>query len=143
MKLLIDTNVVLDYLGVNEGFSEDAEAIFNLALNSEAIELVSASAITDIFYVLRKATQDKTKALMMLKDMRKFIGVLPVTENDIDRAIDRNWKDFEDAVQYTVAESNGVDFIITRDQNGFEEKTVPSMSPKEFLDQLNDGNIII
>ena len=74
MKLLIDSNVILDYLGANQGFSTEAERIFELAIQQKAIELVSASAITDIFYVLRRAFQDREVALEKLKDLRKVIG---------------------------------------------------------------------
>ena len=47
----------------------------------------------------------------------------------------RNWKDFEDAVQYTVAESNGIDCIITRNIKDFEEQEIPCLSPKEFVEK--------
>ena len=139
MKLLIDTNIVLDYLGANIGFSNDAEKIFELALTHKAVELVSASAVTDIYYVLRRAVKDRQEALRKLKDLREVIGILPVLESDIDKAINRNWKDFEDAVQYSVAESNGVDYIITRDVKGYEEKAIPSYSPSHFLEFLKQS----
>ena len=143
MKLLIDSNVVLDYLGANQGFSNEAGQIFELAINRKAIELVSASSITDIYYVLRRAFKDRDVALEKLKDIRTVIGILPVTETDIDHAIRRNWRDFEDAVQYSVAESNGVDFIISRDEKGFEEKTIPCYSPNEFLRLISNGIISV
>ena len=55
MRILLDTNVILDYLGANEGFADDAEALFQLAAERNDIKLVSSSAITDIYYVLRRA----------------------------------------------------------------------------------------
>ena len=51
------------------------------------------------------------------------------------RSEGKDW-DYEDAVQYTVAESNGVDCIITRDKDGFEENVIPCYSPQEFLENL-------
>ena len=87
VKLLIDSNVVLDYLGANQGFNTEAGMIFELAITRKAIELVSASSVTDIFYVLRRAFQDREVALEKLKDIRTVIGILPVTETDIDHAI--------------------------------------------------------
>ena len=146
MKLLIDTNVILDYLSVNQGFQEYAEQVIELGVVGEAIELVSASAITDIYYVLRRALKDKELAMSRLKDLRKIISILPVTEENIDTAINRNWRDFEDAVQYSVAEANHVDYIITRNVNDFEEQKILSMEPKEFMEKVwntlkmnNDG----
>ena len=55
MRVLLDTNIVLDYLGANQGFTEDAEKVFDLATKRKDIKLVSSSAITDILYVLRRA----------------------------------------------------------------------------------------
>ena len=55
MRVLVDTNVILDFLGANQGFSEEAEAFFVLAENRKDIKLVSSSAITDIVYVLKRA----------------------------------------------------------------------------------------
>lgn len=136
MRILIDTNVVLDFLSVNEGFENDAAQIFELAVENKAVELVSASAITDLYYVLRKRYQSTEEAQDKLENLRKYLHVLPVTESDIDRAMRRRWKDFEDAVQYTVAETNHVDYIITRDRKGYEESAIPVMAPKEFIEKI-------
>lgn len=116
MKVLLDTNVVLDYLGANEGFTEDAENVFLLAEQRKDIKLVSSSAITDILYVLKRAVKDPLLVRRKYESLRKRIRILAVTEYDIDKAFSREWKDFEDAVQYTVAESNNVDCIVTRNK---------------------------
>lgn len=137
MRLLLDTNVVLDYLSVNAGFQKEAEKIISLAVEGDAVELVSASAVTDIYYILRRALKDKNEVMERLSDIRKLIHILPVTEENIDMAMKRNWNDFEDAVQYTVAESNHVDYIITRNVKDFEEHTIPSMTPIDFLDSVD------
>lgn len=135
MRILLDTNIILDYLGANQSFSDEAEAVFDLANERKDIKFVSSSAVTDILYVLRRAVKDKDEVRNKFKALRSHIDILPVTGADIDKAFDRNWKDFEDAVQYTVAESNGVDCIITRNKNDFEETAIPSMTPAEFLDK--------
>lgn len=137
MKVLLDTNIVLDYLGANQGFTEDAEKVFELASRRNDIKLVSSSAITDIVYVLRRAVKDRDIVKRKYASFRKRISILAVTEQDIDRAFDRDWKDFEDAVQYTVAESNGVDCIITSNKNDFEEQQIPCYLPQEFIDRFS------
>lgn len=133
MRLLLDTNVVLDYFGVNEGFGEDAENIIGFAIVGDAIELVSASAITDIYYTAKRRLKSGEKAISLIRELRRYVLTLPVTDADIERAINRNWRDFEDAVQYSVAESNHVDIIITRNKKDFEEQSIPCMTPKEFI----------
>ena len=140
MRVLLDTNIVLDYLGANQGFTEDAEKVFDLATKRKDIKLVSSSAITDILYVLRRAVKDRNLVREKYEDFRKRISILSVTEKDIDTAFARDWKDFEDAVQYTlVAESNGVNCIITRNKADFEEDAIPCYSPKEFLEKYQKG----
>ena len=137
MRVLLDTNIVLDYLGANQGFTEDAEKVFDLAAKRKDLKLVSSSAITDILYVLRRAVKDRELVRRKYESFRKRISILAVTEKDIDKAFARDWKDFEDAVQYTVAESNNVDCIITRNKEDFEENKIPCYSPMEFIEKYS------
>lgn len=134
MKVLLDSNVVLDYLGANQNFTDEAEKVFDLAARRKDIKLVSSSAITDILYVLRRAVKDREAVRRKYESFRKKISILSVTERDIDTAFARNWRDFEDAVQYTVAESNGVDCIVTRNKKDVEEDRIPIYSPTEFVE---------
>ncbi|MBQ4418217.1 MAG: hypothetical protein II870_01160 [Synergistaceae bacterium] len=90
---------MLDYLGANQGFMDDAEKVFELAARRKDIKLVSSSAITDILYVLRRAVKDRELVRRKYESLRKKISILSVTEQDIDNAFARDWKDFEDAVQ--------------------------------------------
>ena len=138
MKVLLDTNVVLDYLGANMGFTEDAEKVFDLASKRKDLKLVSSSAITDILYVLRRAVKDRELVKRKYESFRKKIRILAVTEQDIDKAFARDWKDFEDAVQYTVAETDHVDCIITRNKSDFEEDEIPIYSPREFVEGFSE-----
>ena len=136
MKVLLDTNVILDYLGANFGFTNDAERVFEVASKRNDIKLVSSSAITDIMYVLKRAVKDPKIVKQKYQSLRKRINILPVTEHDIDTAFSRNWKDFEDAVQYTVAESNQVDCIVTRNKKDFEENNISIYTPLEFIEKF-------
>ena len=78
MRVLLDTNIVLDYLGANQGFTEDAEKVFDLATKRKDIKLVSSSAITDILYVLRRAVKDRDLVREKYADFRKRISILSV-----------------------------------------------------------------
>lgn len=136
MKVLLDTNIILDYLGANQGFTDLAEKVFDLATKREDIKFVSSSAITDILYVMRRAVKDRKLIREQYEGLRSKISILPVTEQDIDIAFARDWKDFEDAVQYTVAESNNVDCIVSRNTADFEEHEIPCLSPSEFIERF-------
>ena len=137
MKLLIDTNVILDFALKREPFCEAAIAILDLASECDYIECVSSSAITDIYYTARKVlgneqTQDSIRNLLVIIDS------LSVTKEDILMALDLKWNDFEDAVQYAVAIHNNVDFIISRDDKGFKNSVIPVYKPAEFLELVKD-----
>ena len=54
---LAGSDIVLDYLGANQGITEDAEKVFDLAARRKDIKLVSSPAVTDILYVLRRVVK--------------------------------------------------------------------------------------
>lgn len=140
-RLLIDTNVLLDFLLGRNPFGQPAKEILLLAEEDKTLEFTSASAVTDIYYLLEKAirqsVEEKSEASYLMaqskiKDLISLVSILPVTSMDILHAIDLGWKDFEDAVLYSVALANDIDFIISRDK-GFTGSDIPVMSPEEFL----------
>lgn len=133
MKLLIDTNIILDFLQKREPYYEDASAIFQLSVDNEVIECVTASSITDIYYLVNKEFKDVKKTKERIQDLLELITILDVTNKDIHDAIRSEWKDFEDSLQYIVALHNSVDAIITRNTKDFSESSIPIYSPKEFL----------
>jgi len=142
MRLLIDTNVILDYLLSRGGFSEQAKAIFDLVKYGEHFEVLSSSAVTDIFYHLNKELRDSFQAQDQIRELMEIVAVLTVSERDIRTALDMRWKDFEDAVQYAVALSNHVDAIISRNVKDFEGDEITVMTPGEFLSVIQRGKAL-
>jgi predicted nucleic acid-binding protein len=138
MKVLIDTNIVLDILLKRQPFYENAAKIIVLSENGIIESNVSASAITDIYYIAQKAYKDKQTVLDLIKKILRIISVATVTENNIYQALDLGWNDFEDSVQYTVGESITADYIITRNINDFCNSTIKIVTPEQFLDILNE-----
>ena len=88
MKLLIDTNVILDYLLARTGFQNDANRVFALAAYDETYEYVSSSAITDVFYHVNKELRNSYEAQNKLRELLHIITVLDVTREDIFKALD-------------------------------------------------------
>ena len=79
MKLLIDTNIILDFLQKREPYYEDASAIFQLSVDNEVIECVTASSITDIYYLVNKEFKDVKKTKERIQDLLELITILDVT----------------------------------------------------------------
>ena len=142
MRLLIDTNVILDYLLSREGFREQAKEIFDLVKYGEHFEVLSSSAVTDIFYHLNREFRNSFKAQEQIRELMKIVSILTVSEQDIRTALDMRWKDFEDAVQYAVALSNRVDAVISRNVRDFEGHEIPVMTPDEFLTMIHRGKVL-
>ncbi len=135
MQILIDTNVVLDVLLNRPDFVVNAVNI--LKLPGDAVQkYVSASAITDIYYIARRELKDKEMVRKLLKSLLSVIHVANVTEVNILDAVNSDWSDFEDSVQNSVAESNQISVIITRNKNDYKKSLLKVLSPEEFLNEL-------
>ena len=133
MHVLIDTNVVLDVLLDRPLFVDDAAAILTIP-ESIAYKYISASAITDIYYVAYKELHDKQKVKDIIKRLLSVVRIADVSEENILFALESDWNDFEDSVQNAVAESHNFDAIITRNSADFKNSKLNIFPPKDFLE---------
>jgi predicted nucleic acid-binding protein len=136
MNVLIDTNVVLDILLRREPYYLDAARVSVLSENGHIHGYISASAVTDIFYIARKETKSRDAAFALVSDILKTTRVAAVAESDIFEALKLKWDDFEDSVQYVAGKSVSVEYIITRDPDDFASGSIAAISPGDFLDQF-------
>jgi len=134
MTVLIDANVILDVLLKREDFMLKSSNVLLLSEKEIIDGFVTASSITDIFYITNKTYNDKQKSMGLLKELLKTINIATVSEDEIYRAIDLNWSDFEDAVQYTAGEQIHANYIITRDADGYKNSSIPVINPSDFLE---------
>lgn len=133
MKLLIDTNIILDVLLKREPFCQSGVSVLNLAGRQDIDEYVSASAITDIYYIAYKALKDKSAVRKLLNQTLKVVSVAGVTEKEIRKALELEWNDFEDSVQYSVALLDNMDGIVTRNPYDYGNSEIPVWLPEELL----------
>jgi len=133
MKVLIDTNIILDVLLNRLAFSANSKIVFDLAEQKRFTGFISASAMTDIFYIARKEYKDNEIVYKAIEKLIDLFSVAPVFEKTITDALALRWKDFEDAVQYTVAKENGITHIITRNKNDYKPFDILCMSPEDFI----------
>lgn len=138
MKLLIDTNVVLDLLLKREPFCKEAAEVLNLAQRDEVQEYVSASAITDIYYISQKLIKDKAAVTALLTRLLMVVSVAAVSEREIINALKLAWPDFEDSVQYSVAFFNEMDGLVTRNPSDYKDADIPIFQPRQILQQFSD-----
>lgn len=148
MRLLIDTNIVLDFLLRRNG-TVPAKDLFERALLHGDDEFVTASSVTDIMYIFNLSEEKRNKELpegqkltkhqiamevqRKMESLLSFLKILPVTNANIHEALALKWDDGEDALQYIVALRNNMDVIITRNKKDFADSSIQVMTPDEFL----------
>lgn len=134
MRILIDTNVVLDFLQERQPFVENAAKLFARIDTGEIEGFITATTITNIYYILRKAVGTAV-AENAIAQILNDLNICAVDRAVLEQALDLNFEDFEDAVQYACAVAQNVDTIVTRDAAGFVNAEIPVVLP-EALDTL-------
>ena len=128
MKLLIDTNVILDMVLKRSGYDISME-LFRKVRETGAGAYITASSVTDIFYIIRKETHDISRTYVIMENIFQLVSVLSVTEKDIRDAFGQKWKDFEDCVQYMTGKNSNMDYIITVNGKDYADAMLPVMTP--------------
>lgn len=135
MKLLIDTNVILDMAFQRDGY-DDSMKLFRKIRENGYSACITASSVTDLFYIIRKETHDTKQTYVIMENIFKLVTVLSVTEKDIRDVFGRRWKDFEDCVQYTAGKNNGVDCIITKNRKDYTDTLMPVRTPATWIEEI-------
>jgi predicted nucleic acid-binding protein len=132
MKVLVDTNVILDVLLKRDGLYAESFEVFRLVEQCKIIGCISSSSVTDIFYLIHKAQKDIDAVYRMVENLTAIFTIVPVFESTINSALALRWKDFEDAVQYSAAKENEVDCIVTRNKGDYKISDILCVNPADF-----------
>jgi predicted nucleic acid-binding protein len=135
MRVLLDTNVVLDVLLKREPWQAAAAALWRAVDGARLIAYLPASAVTDIFYVARKLT-DLVRARQAVQVCLDAFNIGTVDRAVLERAQALSGSDYEDNVQIACAEFTGLDAIVTRNPNDYEGSPIAVWSPAECLKNL-------
>lgn len=133
MRILIDTNIVLDVMLKREPFYRMSLEILSLAKRDDVEEHISASAVTDIYYLAYRQLRDKGIVNNLMKELLTVVSVASVFGQEIENAISLEWNDFEDSVQYSVAYLQEMDGIVTRNPNDYKEAKIKVWKPEELI----------
>ena len=135
MRLMIDTNIILDVLLAREPFFKQSKTILTMCENKDIYGFVSASTATNIFDLVRKALGSTDEAYKALGHILNIVKVLTVTNDDVNTAFIRRAKDFEDCLLAVCAVSNKCDGIVTRNKKDFTEFGIALYSPEEIMEK--------
>lgn len=131
MRILLDTNIVIDALSGREPFNAVAEQVFLCCERKGISGYLSGNSMTDIYYLLRKHLPEEA-VRQHIRQLMVLFTVLPVGEVECTIALNSPITDFEDAIQVACAERFGIDYIITRDST-FIQQCAIAITPAAFI----------
>jgi predicted nucleic acid-binding protein len=135
MRLLIDANIILDVLQNRAEFVEASSLIWKLCETDRATGYVSTLTFANLVYIMRKElAPDKIEEVF--QKLNLIFEFADFNSEDLSKAAQLNWKDFEDAVQSVTAERIHADYIITRNVRDFAESRVVAYTPSELLARI-------
>lgn len=136
-RILIDTDVILDFFFDRRPFSLDSAVIFSLCEEKRIEGFISPVIISNTYYLLRQTAQHE-KVIEKLKLLFKITKVLEMNGNVVERALYSVFLDFEDALQNFAAINNGkIDAIITRNTKDYKKSEIGVFTPENYLKLLN------
>lgn len=134
-KVFLDTNIVIDFLGERQEFYEAAAKVLSLADKKKIKIYTSPTSISNSYYLLSKF--EGTRAVLEKIRKLKLICSISIMDDEvIEKAINSDFKGFEDAMQYFSAIATKCDIIITRNERDFRTALIPVMNAKSFLETL-------
>ncbi|MDI6688772.1 MAG: PIN domain-containing protein [Desulfobacterales bacterium] len=133
MKVLIDTNVILDMLAKREPFFEAAAKLLFLSAEEKIEAYITSNMVTDIYYVARRHYMQESQARDMIHRLLQIFRVLEVGHKECLKALELPMPDYEDALLSICAKRINAVYIVTRDLEHFKNSPVSPVSPGDFL----------
>lgn len=135
MRILIDTNILLDAIIGREPFFPAADAILKRCAEKKISGVMAAHSVPNMFFILRHTYSEEERRMILL-NLCDILSVESINKKRIISALKQNdFNDFEDCLQSECAISAKVDYIITRNKADFAESPIPCLTAAEFLEK--------
>ena len=132
MVVLVDANVILDYVITREPYYQDAYKIIDMCYSGQVKGYLAFHSVSVIWYVLRKYMPDSERRLW-LKKILQVLQVTGTSHESVLKAVDMaDFIDFEDCLQDRCAESVNAQYIITNNVKDFKESVITAITPHDF-----------
>ncbi|MEG4491341.1 PIN domain-containing protein [Microcoleus sp. D3_18_C4] len=138
MKILIDTNIIVDVALDREPFFSESDRILTFVEEAQIQGYISASTFSYLYYIIRR-DRGRDWTLDFLRQLATFCQVATVDNSVISMALTCNFKDFEDAIQYSTAVINRIDAIVTRNPRDFPVTTPRIVTPNQLVQKLTNS----
>ena len=133
MKIMIDTNVLLDVLFARKPFLADSIGVLHMCEDGFAEGAVTVRSLTEIYYFLRKQLRDEDKARETIRKIAGLLDVCDVTQEGMKSALAMDNRDLEDALLASCAKRTGCRLVITRNPKHFNGTGMKCRTPEEFV----------
>lgn len=138
IRALLDSDVILDYVLNRQPFHGGAEKVFEALASIQFVGYVSAIALLNVHYFAEKEV-NRAFALAEVEQLLQVLEVAPINESSFHTAFTLGFDDYEDAVQCASAIAEGLDAIVTRDLDDYQNSPIPVYSPADFLNLIQDN----
>lgn len=134
MKVLIDTNILLDVLTDREPFYENSAVVWSLSEKNIIEGFISAISVNNVYYITKKLNDEKTAGSLVDKILKDF-KIISLTHEILKLARTKKG-DYEDLIQYFSALQNGCDYLTTRNLKDFPKKGIEIIEPSSLIKKL-------
>ena len=132
-RILIDTDIILDFFFDRKPFSENAAKILSLCESKGIKGFITPVIISNVYYLLRQTAKHE-KVIEKLRMLVSFTEILVIDKDAILQALNSDFKDFEDALQNYAAElDKEIDLILTRNTKDFKNSSLAVMTPDNYI----------
>lgn len=131
MKILVDTDVLLDVALDRKPFVDESGAVLQWCQQTPGGALIAWHTVSNIYYILRVARSD-AKGREFVSDLLGLAGVASGGTESVRHALTMRVTDFEDAMQVAAAMSGNADLIVTRNVVDYRHALIPAITPQEF-----------
>ncbi len=136
-NILIDTDVILDFFFDKKPHSDYSTIIIDLCARKQLIGFITPVIISNIYYLLRRTAKHE-KVIEKIKQLLSITQILQMDRLVIERALNSEFKDFEDALQNFSAVNYGeIDAIITRNVKDYKKSEIGILTPENFVKLRN------
>ena len=132
-KILVDTDVILDFFFDRQPFSEFAATILSWSETKRIEAFITPVICSNVYYLLRQ-TANHQKVIEKLAQLLSFVGVVQMDGNVIKLALKSDFTDFEDALQNFAAVQQGeINVILTRNLKDYRKSKIGVMTPENYI----------
>lgn len=132
-SVLIDTDVILDSFFDRKPFSRFSTEVLNLCEQEQILGFTTPVIISNVYYLLRKAGRHQL-VIEKIKQLLTIIEVLNMDKNVVIKALNSEFRDFEDALQNFSAIQNGdIKIVLTRNIKDFSKSELAVFTPETYL----------